>query len=380
MAAKKIKYNDGIIDENLKYLWYFVGAAVLSEILTLLVRVFEGFPLEYEPHQAYTTISMVVIPMTAVNTIYLSKKAFLRYCEHDWQIVTLKLIGMYVGVAVSTPLLDWFFYYLLIELNPPVNTVQGAENGDKVVMGYFKFMINTTGIMSNLFYATIIGLPVFIRQQMQIKADKELAFKSKQLEKIERLKTQAQLEALQAKVNPHFLHNALNAIVELINEKPSQAEGMVVSLSNLFRYSMSQNVGRFTTIANEIEMVRTYMSIELVRFANSLTFEVKVEDGLAQKEVPRFLLQPLVENAVKHGTSKMKKGEIKVQVKNLGSQVEFSISDNGPKFPESFSFGYGMRSVVDQLELFYPGQHEFELLNEPYKRLVIRIPYKIKLT
>ncbi len=196
-----------------------------------------------------------------------------------------------------------------------------------------------------------------------------------QLLNMEKLKTRAELDALQAKINPHFLYNALNSIASLVHEDPDKAEEMTLLLSKLFRYSTGRDGELFATLAEELEMVRTYLQVEQVRFSNRLTFTVEVsEPALNELRLPQFLLQPIVENAIKHGIAKRADlGRIDVRIYEKNGELNLCVHDNGPAFPDDMGAGYGLRSIQDKLKLLYGDAARVELQNWPLKQVLISI-------
>ncbi len=196
-----------------------------------------------------------------------------------------------------------------------------------------------------------------------------------QLLNLEKLKTRAELDALQAKINPHFLYNALNSIASLVHDDPDKAEEMTLLLSKLFRYSTGRDGELFSTLADELEMVRTYLQVEQVRFGNRLTFSVEVSNpSLNELKLPQFLLQPIVENAIKHGIAKRADaGRIDVRIYEKGGELHLCIHDNGPAFPDDMNGGYGLRSIQDKLKLLYGDDAKVELQNWPLKQVLLSI-------
>ncbi|MCF0072014.1 histidine kinase [Dyadobacter sp. CY261] len=197
-----------------------------------------------------------------------------------------------------------------------------------------------------------------------------------QLLNLEKLKTRAELDALQARINPHFLYNSLNSIASLVHEDPDKAEEMTLLLSKLFRYTTGRKTtDYFDTIENELEMVETYLQVEKVRFGERLRFTVEVEEEtLKTLQVPKFILQPIVENAIKHGISKMAdQGNIVVKIYEKDQWLHLCVHDNGPAFSETLGAGYGMRSIQDKLKLLYGDNARLELINEPHKSVNIAI-------
>lgn len=222
-------------------------------------------------------------------------------------------------------------------------------------------------IVANAFY-------FLIRHGRQI--SRKISDQEYQLLNLEKLKTRAELDALQARINPHFLYNALNSIASLVHDDPDKAEEMTLLLSKLFRYTTGRNTeDYFDTIKNELEMVQTYLQVEKVRFGDRLMFTVEVSDPLLNElQVPKFILQPIVENAIKHGVSKMADlGNIIVKIYEQDNWLHLCVHDNGPLFPDAMGAGYGIRSIQEKLKLLYGNDAKVELHNVPNKSVNISI-------
>jgi sensor histidine kinase YesM len=199
-----------------------------------------------------------------------------------------------------------------------------------------------------------------------------------QLLQLKELKTKAELEALQAKINPHFLYNSLNSIASLVHIDPERAEQMVMLLSRFFRYSTSVQHQYFHTIGEEIEMVTTYLEVEKVRFDERLNYQIRFTDeSLPQSLIPRFLLQPLAENAIKHGISKVaRQGKIELIISRQREYVQITIHDNGPAFPQQLTTSYGLQSTSDKLRMLCGEDARMEIVNGAYKHLKITLKYQ----
>jgi two-component system LytT family sensor kinase len=198
-----------------------------------------------------------------------------------------------------------------------------------------------------------------------------------QLSELEKSKTKAELEALQAKINPHFLYNSLNSIASLVHIDPDKAEQMTLLLSKLFRYVTNKKADYFDSLDNELEMVATYLEIEQVRFGDRLSFKIIVRDEtLRNIPVPRFLIQPVVENAIKHGIARIAdRGVIEVRVTKEQNLLRITVHDNGPSFPEPISGGYGLQSVQNKLKLLYGDKAAVSLQNLPLKQVILDLPF-----
>lgn len=226
-------------------------------------------------------------------------------------------------------------------------------------------------ILGNLLITNVF---LYVLQQGR-QLTRKLSEQEFQLLNLEKLKTRAELDALQAKINPHFLYNALNSIASLVHENPDQAEEMTLLLSKLFRYSTGRDGELFGTLSDELEMVSTYLQVERVRFGSRLTFSVDVaHPALNELRLPQFLLQPIVENAIKHGIAKRAdSGRIDVRIYEKNGELHLCVHDNGPAFPDDMSGGYGLRSIQDKLKLLYSDDVRVELQNWPVKQVLISI-------
>ena len=229
-------------------------------------------------------------------------------------------------------------------------------------------------LISGLISAMYLNISYVNLAQKRIRVEKEL-----EISKLGELKTKAELEALQAKVNPHFLYNTLNSIAELSVHQGLKARQMTIALAELFRYSLNKKNETEISIEEEMEMVENYLMIEKIRFEDKLEVSIEIDQSIKYADIPKFILQPLVENAVKHGLKEPdKKGIIKIAIKGSPENVDISIHDNGLPFPEDIQVGYGLKSVIDKLALFYPGRHSIFFENLPFKQVTISITNTLK--
>lgn len=203
----------------------------------------------------------------------------------------------------------------------------------------------------------------------------QLKVKELELAKINELKKSAELEALQSKVNPHFLYNSLSVISALIKESPSRAEKMTAALSRLFRYNINRENEPIATVNDELETIKTYLEIEQFRFENKLKVTYNVDPESLDFRIPRFLLQPLVENSIKHGiTKEVSPGEIELNISSSDGYLQIRLYDSGPPFElTNTQNGYGIKGSLDKLELLFPGKYSFELKNDQRKHVEILI-------
>lgn len=214
-----------------------------------------------------------------------------------------------------------------------------------------------------------------------VELDRKRKLNEKELEvtRLTALKTKAELEALHSKINPHFLYNALNSIADLSVTDGRKARKMTIALADLFRFSINYSNNNYSTIKDEVEMAEVYLEIEKIRFEDQLNYSIQVDEDLRHYLVPRFILQPIVENAVKHGlkaTGKMT--HIQLEVKKHEDGILMVVGDNGPDFPEDLNPGYGIKSIFDKLDLLFPELYEFRFTNTPQKQVSIYLKKKMK--
>ena len=244
------------------------------------------------------------------------------------------------------------------------------------LFGYGRLFIKNS-IISSIYLSGATSLIYIVIRYLDIERKRKFDEKELELSRLRELKTKAELDALHSKINPHFLYNALNSIADLSVTDGKKARKMTIALADLFRYSINYSNNNYSTVKDEVEMANVYLQIEKIRFEDKLNYTLKVEEGLDNYLVPRFILQPLAENAVKHGlkaTGQMT--EINLEVKREGLGLEINVADSGPAFPNELNPGYGVKSVYDKLDLLFPGNYDMRFSNEPIKQVSLHI-YKL---
>jgi len=188
---------------------------------------------------------------------------------------------------------------------------------------------------------------------------------------------EAKLHALQAQLRPHFLANTLNSILALIGTDALRARRMVERLGELLRASLETDPGQIVTLDRELGVLELYVSIERMRFRDRLEIVLDVDPAVRDADVPSFLLQPVVENAIKHGLrGKSGRGVVRIRATTEGKHLQLRIEDNGPGLASSTAVrpaGIGVRNTRQRLETLYPGRHLFELADAPEGGCVARI-------
>jgi two-component system sensor histidine kinase LytS len=154
-------------------------------------------------------------------------------------------------------------------------------------------------------------------------------------EKQARLLQNAEIKALQAQINPHFLFNSLNTVVSLIRTNPDQARHVLVNLSSYIRQNLNSSLSTLTSLETELKHVQAYLSVVQARFSNRLQITVDIPEQLLSLQVPPLTLQPLVENAVQHGFKKItEQSTVYIGAKKEGAYVKIVVQDNGVGIPQ----------------------------------------------
>ncbi len=175
---------------------------------------------------------------------------------------------------------------------------------------------------------------------------------------------QAQLTALQAQTNPHFLFNSLNGLRGLILEDPHAAQGMVTRLAQLLRYSLNQSQRRTVSLGEELDAVRDYLAIEQIRFEDRLQVCWHLDPALNQQAVPPMSLQTLVENALKHGIATQPAGgEVRIDVQVREANLYLEVTSPGQLTTDSKP-GTGLRNLKERLQLLYGKLASLELVQK----------------
>jgi two-component system LytT family sensor kinase len=166
--------------------------------------------------------------------------------------------------------------------------------------------------------------------------------------------TEAELRALRAQINPHFLFNSLNTIADLAVRDPSRAETMTLRLASVFRHVLAHSARPLTSVHDEMEFLRAYLNIEEVRFGDRLKVEIDVAPKVAAEAIPSLILQPLVENALKHGLGpKGGPGHLWISARLEETQICLRVEDDGIG-PQSFTAeGTGLTNVRERLRTLY---------------------------
>ena len=201
------------------------------------------------------------------------------------------------------------------------------------------------------------------------------------LEEQERLLIQARLDALASQINPHFLFNTLNSVSTLIRVNPEQARTMVMRLSRIMRGRL-RNQEHFTALREELAFIEDYLSIELVRFGDKLRVVREIDPATLDMLVPSMLLQPLIENSIKHGISgKVDGGTVTIRTAHTNGRLSIEVEDDGLGIAEAelagiSGKGIGVSNVKERLKVLYNQDYRMLIDSQPGRgtRVEIEVP------
>jgi two-component system, LytTR family, sensor kinase len=194
--------------------------------------------------------------------------------------------------------------------------------------------------------------------------------------------SQAQLQALKMQLHPHFLFNTLHSISALLNRDTDAARKMIARLGDFLRMTLENSGMQEVTLQQEIEFLKCYLEIERVRFQDRLSTRVEIDASALDAKVPNLILQPIVENAIRHGIApRSTPGLIIIQAKQENELLRIEVRDNGPGLPTNrkdenlFNKGLGLSNTQRRLERLYGSAHRLELSNDPSGGLVVRLEF-----
>ncbi len=222
--------------------------------------------------------------------------------------------------------------------------------------GHIAFALANLAVIAISVLASVL---VYLQARLRNELEKEVG----ENERLKRLQVETRFAALQSKVNPHFLFNTLNTVVDLVYKQPAQVEEIILNLAGIYRKVLAHPDHELTSLKEEIELVNNYLLVEKARMGSRLRFEVDVDDSLQSWQIPQMALQILVENAILHGLSKKKEGgHIHISAKNHGDTLLLTVRDDGSGL-NSLHAGNGMAlgNLRERLKLLYKEGAEFHL-------------------
>ncbi len=239
------------------------------------------------------------------------------------------------------------------------------------------YFLATESFWFSFLFSCIVAIVVIgydgLKEKLET-AYERIKIQERQKSELEVLKTKADLEALQSKINPHFLFNSLNSIAGLATIAPEKVEDTILKLAESFRSTIIEN-DTFSSIGEEVRLIKNYLDIEKIRFDKRLNYTIQVDDELSTLKIPHLLIQPLVENAIKHGIEpKPEGGSVRISIKKGAGKNIIIVEDDGVGIKGDISFGYGLTNIRKRLENIYKDTYSFNIESENGTMVSIGIP------
>ncbi len=190
--------------------------------------------------------------------------------------------------------------------------------------------------------------------------------------------TEARLEALRMQLNPHFLFNTLHAVSTLVDRDPAGVRRMIARLSELLRHVLDEEAPQEVPLWEELDFLEDYLEIQSIRFQGDLDARIDVPPNIRDAQVPNLILQPIVENAIKHGASQVRgTGRIDIRGRRDEDRLLLTVVDNGPGLPAAKEDGLGLRNVRARLQALYGDDQALHLSSTPEEgtRATLELPY-----
>ena len=339
--------------------------------------------------------------------LFLASQLFIAHYRHDLPVTWYKVISLELGYAYLwaclTPLI------LLLAQRFPVERRHWVRNflvhifasfltgiATRILhdIAYWRFLADTkrpfsiTGLLLNVYLIIDYGMMiywlillisyVFNYYQRYREGESKSAQLEAQLAK-------AQLHALKMQLHPHFLFNTLHSISALLYKNVSAADTMIARLGDFLRITLENSGSQKVSLQQELEFLKCYLAIERMRFQDRLTVCLDIDPKTLAMQVPNLILQPIVENAIRHGIAPRScPGRIEIHAKQIDGFLQVQVTDNGPGLPLNgnsrnlFKKGLGLANTQARLQQIYGSAHRLDFDNAPVGGLIVTLEFPVK--
>jgi len=234
-------------------------------------------------------------------------------------------------------------------------------------------------------YWTILGVAAAAATAGAFKYRADIKNRHLRIAELERLLGDARLDALRTQLHPHFLFNALNAISAHVERDPRTARWMLERLGSLLHMSLEHAREQEMPLARELDFIACYIDLQKVRFDDRITLITDVDPAVMTALVPSLILQPLVENAVRHGiASGSSAGHIEIRARREGGSLHLTVKDDGPGLPADWDsahgFGVGLSNTRERLDRLYGPDQRFDITSQPNAGVLVTLtlPFHVR--
>jgi two-component system LytT family sensor kinase len=345
-----------------------LGGLLGGTMVGLVVGMLVSLPAVLIKHE------ILAVPMAVLYAVVAGSARWL--CpnkEEVWKFSPFIDLSLYRSIKqrFKQPSMDWqiLFFLICVFLEMSRIGVGRMSNG-------MLFYLNPPRVWTELLIlmttAIAIALPLRIWNNTRIE---------RKLEEKERMLIQARMDSLISQINPHFLFNTLNTVSSLIRLDPDTARKVLVKLSNILRRRLKTQT-HFVALRQELDFIADYLDIEVVRFGqDKLRVLEEIDPAALDVIVPSMILQPLVENAIRHGVGpKIEGGTITLRASRHHGRVQIEVDDDGvgipqERLPDIFASGIGIMNVRERLKVLYGHDFSMKIDSEPGKGTIIRFEF-----
>jgi LytS/YehU family sensor histidine kinase len=238
--------------------------------------------------------------------------------------------------------------------------------------GFWIYLLFSTLALQCFVYAAIVAATHGV----------EYYRRSREREQIEARLADTRLQLLSVQLQPHFLFNTLNTIAEMVHHDAEKADRMITGLSDLLRRALDLEARQEIALEEEMGLLGRYLDIQKTRFDDRLSVTTRIADDVSEAQVPVLLLQPIVENAIRHGMgARATGGSISIEAKRVASRLVITVTDDGPGIADEALSGRqrrGLRNTRERLEALYGTAHALDLTNLPAggAQIAVEIPFR----
>jgi len=341
--------------KNIKTIILYFGLWILSAGIQFSILIFQyHFPLEIALADSLVfnlLFAIIGLPMWFIVR-YSSPSVRTRFnifFNHFTSLVLLIVIWIGVGYSILSLLFsDETAYNDFLTVSIPMRLISGVLLYILVGMTFYLLIYNFN-----------------LQEKLKMEA------------RLNTLLKETELNMLKSQINPHFLFNSLNSISSLTVTDPGKAREMIIKLSDFLRYSVSSGANSMTSLSQELENIKRYLEIEKIRFGDKLIYDLRVDEKCTSQNIPVMLLQPLYENAIKHGVYEST-NQVRIETECIvepGFTEIRIVNDFDPEATPRIGAGVGLNNIRERLRLTYHRNDLLKTWNEENRYFVrLKIP------
>ena len=350
---------------------------------------------------------VIIVAAWTMLATFLTSQMYLAYSRREipirWErIFFVELIYAYIWAAL-TPLILWLARRFPIERLSWVRSLL-VHLGVSLFIGFAtrvlhdlllffvvsdaEWKFSLLKLLMNVYFMTDYGVMLYwLILLISYSFNYQRRYREGEVRatRLEAQLAQAQLQALKMQLHPHFLFNTLHSISALIHKNADAADKMIARLGDFLRLTLENSGAQEVSLQEELEFLKCYLEIERIRFQDRLTVHMEIEPQTLDARLPNLILQPIVENAIRHGISpRTSAGRIEIEARRLNGALQVQVTDNGPGLSSDSNTGtivkagVGLANTQARLKQLYGDQHRLDLANAASGGLtvILEIPFR----